>query len=186
MSSRIVEQMVKKKLKHEDYAARVLVIMVCATIPVATFYLAVLFNTAFVSLAFVLLVICIYMIYRFIQGQKIEFEYEVSENVINFDKIIAKKNRKNVCALTIKHISLFAQIDDKRLSAKKFDKKFYACEDIDLDNTYVACFHAQKYGNCCIIFNPNKYVLDAMLPYFERDIYLEYRTAFKLREGNKD
>ena len=173
-----VEQLVKRKITREDYAVRIIVVILTLTIPFAVFFVSVLANAlSFITLAFALLMIGIYMIFYVIQNQRVEYEYEITNDNITVDKSINKNKRKNVCSLTISHIALFCHIDDKKLANKKFAKRFDVSVDIMDKGNYVACFNAKQFGDCCLIMTPNSEAIEAIVRFLPAQQKQEFKLA---------
>ena len=176
---KIVEQMVKRKVTRDDYAIRIIAVILTVTVPLVTAALSILYLPPFISLAVTLLLIGIISIVRIIKNQKIEYEYIISEDNITVDKIINKDKRVNVCSLAISHITLFCHIDDKRLAKTKFVKRFDVSTNIYDTGNYVACFNAEKYGQCCLILTPNFEALSAIGRYLPMEQRSEFRAVLQ-------
>lgn len=185
----IVEMFVTKKITHDNYALRVVVILATILIPTTTLIYAILYQIAFVSLAFALFMLGGYLIYYTITSQKIEYEYTITNQNLIVDKVINKNKRVNVCDLTLNHITLFAHIDDKRLAKIKFAKKFDVSRNISDPDNYVACFNTPKYGDCCLIITPNAEALEFIggnLPLEQRREFRDTLQEYKSRHNITD
>lgn len=176
---RIVEQMVKRKVTRDDYALRLIAVLLTITVPFVVATLALMYQPQFISLAITLLIIGILSIIRIIKRQRIEFEYILSEDNITADKIINKDMRRNICNLTISHITLFCHIDDKRLAKVKFARRFNVSRNIYDPENYVACFNTEKYGHCCLILTPNFEVLSVIGRYLPIEQRREFREVLQ-------
>ncbi len=181
MSDSFVEQMIKKKVTMDNYALRLVVVLLTITVSFVVALLSLLYMPAFMSLAITLFIIGICLLVYVIRRQRVEYEYEVTNDNITVDKIINKSRRLNVCSLTVSHITLFCHIDDKRLANRKFGKRFDVSTDINAPGNYVACFPTQKYGDCCLIFTPNDDVLEAVGKYLPREQRYEFREMMKAK-----
>lgn len=175
-----VEQLVKKKRKGTDRAKTVMIILLTILVPVGCGALAYVITAYLIYVAFFLLLVMIYVCWYYITSQSLEYEYAVTNNNITVDKIIAKRRRKRVLSIDISEFNAFGKISDESFANKKFAKYYLAAEDIDDENTYAAVFTSTARGTCVLLFTPNDKVIEAMRPYFSREIakklYLEKRS----------
>lgn len=169
----IVEQLVIKKRKAADIAKIILTILMAILLPLICILLAYKVQAYFIYISFFVFLICIYLAWYIITSQYVEFEYAITNNNITVDKIIAKRKRKKLLDLDIRQFENLCKITDSKVANKKFTKYTIAAQDIDSNETYVATYHSEAYGNCALFFTPSDKVLEAMRPYLKREIMMD-------------
>ena len=97
-----------------------------------------------------------------------EFEYSVTNNLFDVDKIIAKSRRKRLVSMDIKNIDDIGEYNPAKFSGRKFDLTINAVGNPTNDGIiYVVTRHPTK-GKTLVIFQPNEKIVNALkksLPY---------------------
>ena len=97
-----------------------------------------------------------------------EFEYSVTNNLFDVDKIIAKSRRKRLVSMDIKNIDDIGEYNPAKFSGRKFDLTVNAVGNpANGGIIYVVTRHPTK-GKTLLIFQPNEKIIDALkksLPY---------------------
>ena len=105
-----------------------------------------------------------------VTGLNIEYEYSFLSGTMRVDKIIAKRNRKNVLKLDVKVIDDIFKYNDEEMASRKFNKVYnVATEEYNSDN-YVFTFHSEAKGRCAVVFSPKEKLLNAMRPYLKHEV----------------
>lgn len=111
-----IEKIVRRKKKPQDY------LIFCGSIFLATlvFFAAMIFLAdLFFGIAPLLIAGLIYLEYRVITGQNIEYEYIATNDDLTIDKIIARRKRKRVFSGSCKDFSIIAPITSRAFETQK-------------------------------------------------------------------
>ncbi|MBR2715561.1 MAG: hypothetical protein IKB73_05085 [Ruminococcus sp.] len=170
----LVEQVVKKKKNARYYLNIALIIIVAVMIPVTFIFLALFLKRAyFVYIAFFCSLFSVYGMWYFISSLNVEFEYACLGNIFRVDKIIAKRNRKNILKIDLKIVDDIFKYSDDEMSKRSFNKVFHvASQDYSNDN-YVITYVSEAKGKCAVVFSPKEKTLNAFRPYLKREIVKE-------------
>lgn len=167
----LVEQVVKRKKNAKYFMNIALIILGAILIPVTLTIVSLILQKAYVFyIALFALLFCIYGAWMLVTGQSIEYEYATLSGTFRVDKIIAKRNRKNVVKLDIKNIDDMFKYSDEEMGKRKFNKIYNTgADDYSTDN-YVATFVSEAKGKCAVVFSPKEKLLNGMRPYLKHDI----------------
>lgn len=167
----LVEQVVKRQKTPKYYLNIVLIILVAILIPTTLVILALTLRQAYlIYIAFFVSLFCIYGAWYFVSSLNIEYEYASLGGVFRVDKIIAKRNRKNVIKLDVKVIDDIFKYSDEQMSNRKFNKVYNVGTDNYSTDNYVATFVSEAKGKCAVVFSPKEKTLNALRPYLKREI----------------
>ena len=98
----------------------------------------------------------------------------VNQSTLVVSKIIAKRKRKELIKVDVRHFDDLAKGNNNSYNKTKFTKVFEACADLNKeDDIYYAVFTHAGYGKCALLFNPEEKILKAMKPYLKKDIVLK-------------
>ena len=167
----LVEQVVKKE-KDAKYTLNVFLI-IFAAIGIPTFIVVLAFIVKVYYLivaAFFVFLFCLYGVWFFISSLKVEYEYACLDNIMRFDKIIAKRRRKPIVRFDIKSVTDFFRYSDEEMDRHRISKVFRASAKEFSEENYVAVFRHEARGKCAVIFTPNEKILDAMKLHFSAEL----------------
>lgn len=161
---RFAEQLIEKLPDRADYFKRGLIaageILVLAVLVLLTFwsqYTILLFT---VTAAFGSFWLTKYLW----EGTNTEYEYIVTNDDLDVDKIIGKRKRKRMITVSLKTVSEFAPyLNETDVSA---DVTVVAHDGTGEDLWYLLA-QSEKYGNLLILFNPNEAVKENLIGGFE-------------------
>ncbi len=167
----LVEQVVKVKKTSRYFINMALIIFGAIAIPASLIALALIIKRAYVIyIALFAGLFCIYGAFMLVTGLNIEYEYSFLSGTMRVDKIIAKRNRKNVLKLDVKVIDDIFKYNDEEMASRKFNKVYnVATEEYNSDN-YVFTFHSEAKGRCAVVFSPKEKLLNAMRPYLKHEV----------------
>lgn len=167
----LVEQVVKREKNSKYYMNIFLIVIVAIMIPVSLIALALIIKRGYIIyIAFFAALFCIYFTWLFISGLNIEYEYSTLSGTLRVDKIIAKRNRKNVLKLDVKLIDDIFKYSDEEMNKRSFNKVYnVGAKDYSEDN-YVFTFHSEAKGKCAVVFSPKEKILDGIRPYLKHDV----------------
>ena len=99
-----IEEIVKKKKEPLDWLKIIAILVLCLALAVAFLFLGMFF-----PFCWVLAGLSIYFGYFFISRRSIEFEYSLTNDTFDVDKIIAKRTRKRLISTSCKNFDDFGQ-----------------------------------------------------------------------------
>lgn len=171
----LVEQVVKKQKNSKYYLNIALIIIVAIMIPITIVIVALAVQRAYlIYIAFFVSLFCIYGAWMFITGLKIDYEYATLGGTFRVDKIIAKRNRKNIIKLDIKAIDDMFKYSDEEMSARKFNKVYYVGAQEYSNDNCVVTFVSEAKGRCAVVFSPNEKILQALRPHLKHEIVRKF------------
>lgn len=167
------EQLVKREKTPKQLIIKILSVVLLITIPALCIILAYPLKIAYlIYVAFFIFLFGIYIVWYVFSIQRVEYEYSVSNGVLEVSKIIALRKRKKLCKMQISDIEILDQ-DEKAIDAMRFAKRIEACASLNDKNNYYAVFNSPATGRTLLIFAPNEKILNAMKGHLKKDIVLK-------------
>ena len=167
----LVEQVVKREKNSKYYLNIVLILLGAVLIPVSLIVLALIIKQAYVVyIGLFAGLFCIYGAWMFITGLNIEYEYSSLSGTFRVDKIIAKRNRKNVLKLDVKLIDDIFKYNDEEMAKRKFNKVYHVGATDYSEDNYVFTFHSEAKGRCGVVFSPKEKTLEGIRPYLKHEV----------------
>lgn len=152
----ICEQIVSKSRTSSDRIKAVLIIAGMAVISAALLFLA--FVTGFLVLALIAAAAVFGGIYL-LSGMEIEYEYIITNNEMDIDKIIGRRKRKRMITVDLSRTEEFCCYPpEAELDA---DATVHATTGLEKDARYLFVNH-KDYGKVGVIFNPNQRTREAI------------------------
>lgn len=160
------EQIVKIKKTTSVYFIQSLIWLMAAAICVVCFY-AIKISPIFILVG----ALSIYVAFK-LNGQfNIEYEYTITNGLIDIDKIINKEIRKEIISFEVKSIENVSKFN------KDFKKnnagKLFICTD-NFDKGIVLTVNIQTIGKCFIAFSPNEDIKKMIKVYAPRNLKNEF------------
>ncbi|MBR4868651.1 MAG: hypothetical protein IKU10_05805 [Clostridia bacterium] len=115
----------------------------------------------------------VFGVFKLSSRLNLEFEYSVTNGVLDIDKIINRSDRKRMISVEIKSFDRFEVYDDEKMLAEKdkFDLTVAAVADPQgEDEIYVAVFRHPVKGRVRVVFQPGKKVLDTVTNALPRNL----------------
>lgn len=165
-----IEQIVKNEKTAKDLLIKVLMIMSVFAILALGVILGFVVNGYFLFLAAAGAAFDIYFCWLVITGLDREYEYEVTNNNLQIDKIMAKRRRKKILSIDINKIEGFDKLSENRLNADRCDKVLQLGTYADDDSQYRFIVQTNKYGRVMVVFAPNQKVLNAIKLYLKPEV----------------
>ena len=155
------EYLVKKKKTLFDYTIIFLALFAGVTATISL--LPMLLVQFYGMLAFLLLALVWFVIFKIISGRTIEFEYCITDNILDVDVITGQKKRKPLTSINIKEAEIIApatvefvnQFNRDGITAK-IDATMGRNDIID----FFVLYNDENGRSCRLIFTPNQAVLD--------------------------
>lgn len=119
-----------------------------------------------------------------LQGTSIEYEYIVTNDDLDIDKIIGKRKRKRLVTVSLKTVQEIAEYrKDTTIDA---DVTVMAHDETGTDMWYL-CADTDKYGKLAVIFNPDRNTLYNMIGGFSPAVRNRYSDLYKaVKPENKE
>ena len=142
----IAEQLVQKKRTGADLAKKILISV--GAVLIATFFTMVIFAVLVLGGGVWLM-----------SGFGIEYEYIITNNEMDIDKIIGRRKRKRMITVDFKRAEDFAPYTAD--NDVKADATVHAYTGMEKDAYYLVVTH-NDYGRVKVIFNPNERMREAI------------------------
>ena len=100
--------------------------------------------------------------YWLITRMNVEYEYILTGDEIDVDKIIAQRKRKRLLTVKVGTFERFAPYNPDMYDPNDFDNCVMACIAPDDPETYCAVFQHPTLGHTLLIFNPDDRILEGV------------------------
>lgn len=105
--------------------------------------------------------VILFLVWRKLKSMQIEYEYIITNDVLDFDMIVCEKKRNRLISLDIKTIEEIGAFN-KGFSEERFNTVFHVEKKEDgYDNFYLTVSHP-KYKRVLVVFTPDANMLDAL------------------------
>ena len=144
------EYMVKRKKQKVDYVQEAILIVVAMYLSFIAFAMMQVFKS------FTLLVIAAiwYGAVYLIRRKDIEYEYTLTNNILDIDRIFAKKTRKRITSIDIAKVDYIRPAEERDFEKNPEFLDHYICQCKASKNTYVLVF-ARDGKVHRVFFTPN-------------------------------
>ena len=168
-----VEQLVAHKQNIKDFLVKVVMILSIFAVLALGLVFGALVNSYFVAVGVFLATFDIYFCWYVITGRDVEYEYIVTHNNLQIDKVMAKRRRKSVLSVDIKTIECFDKITNNTLNPDRCDKVMYLGTYDDDPQQYNFIVTTTRYGKVFVVFAPNEKILNAMKQHLKPEIKVQ-------------
>lgn len=151
----IAEQLVEKRRTGADLAKKILISVAALLVASFFMYLAMMGFFVMVILAVLILAGGVWLLGNF----NVEYEYILTNNDLDIDKVIGKRKRKRMISLDVSTAEEFAPYPAER--DVPADATVHAYTGSETDAYYLVVNHS-GYGKVKLIFNPNEKMRDAI------------------------
>lgn len=166
----IAEQLVQKKKTGADTAKKILISAGALIIASFFMYLAMMGMFTMVIFAVGVLAGGIWLLGSF----GIEYEYIITNNEMDIDKIIGRRKRKRMITVDFKRAEDFGRYTpDNDIKA---DATVHAYTGVDKDAYYLVVTH-NDYGRVKVIFNPNERLRESIMQEIPNTLRVKLRTS---------
>ena len=104
--------------------------------------------------------ISVFLAHKITKNLHIEYEYSVTNNIIDVDKITAKTHRQRLLSTKIFEFENFGEYKQSDHEQKPYQNVIFAA--VDEKNPYFAIFNLKGKGRTLLVFNPNDKILSAI------------------------
>lgn len=169
-----IECMVKHKKETKDKLILAAIIAAGILLSLILFVLAALFRLF--SIGFVLIAGVWYGAVILMRTRTVEYEYILTNNELDVDKIIARNGRKRLVTLDFKEIMICASTEDpihrhEYEAAANIEKTFDCTGDKEKGGVYFIDFHMNE-QRCRLLFQPLDKMLREVKKYNPRNIFI--------------
>ncbi len=162
------EQIIKKSKSPLDVLVLMLIYLAGLTVGALLILFGLTVAPAFIFTFIIFACVVFYFTIKIANNINTEYEYSVTNNIFDVDKIIAKSRRKRLVSIDIKNIDDVGVYDAQRFTGKTFDLTVKAVGNPNEDGIlYIVTRHPTK-GKTLVIFQPNEKIISALkksLPY---------------------
>jgi hypothetical protein len=109
----------------------------------------------------------IYLCWYIVTGMSIEYEYILTNDDLDIDKIIAKRKRKRLISIKMSSFSDIAVLTNDNANAG--DKTLVDCAGTEF-KAYAVDFKHDKMGECRLVFTPSDDMLEAIVKVMPRPL----------------
>jgi len=150
-----IEKLVKKKKEIREY---LIIIGLSLLIPISGVVLY--FVSFFRSIILPVILIIAYGIWIAVSGFNIEYEYILTNDELDIDKIVNMKKRKRILTVSCKEFDILAKKDSENYTEKieKTENKFTFCSTMKAENLYFVLLN-YKNQRTVIYFEPDERML---------------------------
>ena len=153
------EQIVTIKVEGKKLAGLILswvaALILCALIIVLVMIFPIIMAVMVAAIAGVL-----FGTYKLCQKFFVEYEYIVTNNLLDIDTIIARNSRKRLITIDIPNILFFSKYDPKKIQNKQYNQTYFCANDDD--ELYMLEYKHKTKGNVLVVFAPNEKIIGAI------------------------
>jgi hypothetical protein len=157
------EQIVKKQNSGLRLLAMIGVIVGFSLALIATF----LFLSFLFPMTMLILAGLAYLGWYIITGFNIEYEYILTNDELDIDKIIAKRKRKRLISIKMSNVSDFAKLTDANADAGSRTLVDCAGEEF---HKVIMDFKHERMGECRLLFTPSEDMTEQMVKVLPRTL----------------
>jgi len=150
------EYLVKKWPDSQDRMKRAGIIVAIVLLSAVSVWLSLVINLFILFIT----VAIIYGGYYLLTGLRVEYEYAVTNDELDVDKIIDQRKRVHLITVNIAAFEVFGSYDDD--VADKPDATLVLCSDNTGEGAYYADLTTEEYGETRLVFTPNKKMIEAI------------------------
>lgn len=155
------EQLVKKSQNSSDSMKKI-IILVCGGVIVALL----LFLTIIFPFTFIFAAGAAYGTYLLLTGLNIEYEYTVTNAILDIDKIISKRKRVSMISVDVKDFTSFGIYTE---DIEDFNGTIVMTTGGE-EELYFAEFSDESNGSVRLIFSPSEKILCCIKPHLPRNL----------------
>ena len=121
----------------------------------------------------------------FISRRSVEFEYSLTNDVFDIDKIIAKRTRKRLISTSCKNFDDFGRYHPEEHTQKRYEKKYFACDSLKAKNLWYFVAKGSNEGNSLVVFNGSERLLEGIKEQIPRHMYQEFLAVHRNKSTKK-
>lgn len=145
------EQLIRKQSEPKDMFLRILIVFLTLVIIVITIGAVVMFG--FMPLILIAVGAC-YLAYILLGATSIEYEYIVTNNDLDIDKIMGKSKRKRLITVKLNTVKEWGEYTAGKTLPSNVNATVMASDATGKNTWYILAEH-EKHGTVMVIFNPS-------------------------------
>lgn len=131
---------------------------------------AILFLFAmFTTIALVIVAISFYFAYKITGRYNVEYEYIITNNILDVDKIMSKSTRKRLLTFELSTVTRFEKFNPEKKETASYGTKVIAC-NVNDPNAYLLVASKQGGESVCLVMSPEERMKKAMLKFIPKHI----------------
>jgi len=164
-----IEKLVVRKRQGKDYIIAALAVFGALFFSYAAFVLIINFALALLNFIVVIIAVFIFLCVRIISRQNVEFEYSLTNDELDVDKIFARRKRKQLVTVNARSFDIFAPTNNPLFEQEKSSAgliNIYDCSSKSKDAIpyFIVFFNADR-KKSLLIFEPNQKMIDGFKRY---------------------
>ncbi|MBQ8337693.1 MAG: hypothetical protein IJY33_00950 [Oscillospiraceae bacterium] len=162
-----VETLVRRKFTAKDKTKikTIFVILVLSAVVFGAMIPFYLLTHGIAYLSTISMLFCgliIFLCWQTLKKMRLEFEYIIVNNSLDFDKIIAQKKRERIVSLDLKTVEEVGVYDSAKFRSSNFGAEFHAERDTESRCNYYLIFPHTEFKRTLVVFTPDDRMLDAL------------------------
>ncbi len=163
------EQLVKKTNTTQDDVKKIALIAATVLLTLGTLFIT--FTIA--PIAVVLPIGIIYFAIYLFKLLKVEYEYSCTNGTLDIDKILGQTKRVEMLSIQVSAFTAYGKAGECAESDEELTTYSAVGESLmgdDTAETYYVEFDHPENGKCCLYFNPNERMREAIEPFLPRTL----------------
>ncbi len=148
------EQIIVRKKTGGQVACAVLIMALTSVLMVLSFLLL-------RTLALIIIVPLGYGMWWLLSGMNVEYEYSITNNDIDIDRIVARRKRERVVSVSLQKVETVGVYNPAQWQGRSVDRVVLAAPSEQEEGLYSFSYHSKKRGHTLVIFQPNERIMAA-------------------------
>ncbi|MBO5929559.1 MAG: hypothetical protein J6Q42_06050 [Clostridia bacterium] len=165
-----VEQLVVKKKS----AGQIVAVAVISVIAVLLIAFSLLMIRVLGPITAILITAVFYGAWYLLTAQNIEYEYCITNNIIDIDCIVAQRRRKRIVSVKGNKIEAAGKYVPEQWAHRAIDRTVIAAPSKNDENLYYFTYHSKKSGHTLVVFQPDDRVKESFYQGLPRLIQLDW------------
>lgn len=175
------ECLVKKQPDSSDRTKKVIIWIVLILVCLVTIY----FSLTITIFILFITAAAIYAGWYLLTSLNVEYEYAVTNDQMDVDKIIAKRKRVHMITVDVGAFEAFGELTDE--IEDRPNSTLILCSDNTGVGEYYADLQTEEYGDTRIVFTPNDKVVDTIVEALPPTLRIQWRERLNsIEEREKE
>jgi len=172
-----IEKLVKRKRSGKDTAitAAIVITTVLLVFIAANAVLGFEALHMFVSILPFVIAGLIFVCYKLVTARNVEFEYSLTNNEMDIDRIVHRRKRKRIATVNARNIDVLAPISSEKYAreanSSSIAKKLDCSSGDGNSSTHFVVFHDKEGGKTLLVFEPNEKILAGFKRYSPNKVF---------------
>lgn len=169
------EHLVKRRNNSKIMLQKILVIL--ALLIVSAYLVKIGCSVPAILLPILMIIaLCVYAVHYILGFFNVEYEYIVTNDTMDIDKVTAKRKRKRLLTVNFRNIEILAPINGahkKEFESMAFQSKIDASINKNEKDTDFLICHSDKRGTVKLIFSPDERIIKAAKTFSPRKVFTD-------------